>query len=75
MKLSEMQKGILTKTDPKGKMTARDLATELDTYPGPVAKAANCLVEKEYLRSKTNKDGVTIYSRTAAGTKLIKSLG
>jgi DNA-binding MarR family transcriptional regulator len=50
------------------------LADEFGSKPGPIARAANSLIEKGLLRAKTDKNDVTSYSRTAEGGKVAKTL-
>ena len=71
-KISPIQKTILSTT--KTKATAASIAETVKSKPGPVARACNSLVQSGFMQSKTTKDGAIVYSRTAAGTKLLKIL-
>lgn len=73
MRLTDTQKDILSITDAKCRMTAGDLANELDSKPGPISRAAGSLVDKGFLRMATTKDGATVYTRTAQGGKIVKT--
>lgn len=72
-RLTETQKEILNITDAKSRATASDLAYDLDSKPGPISRAAMSLVDKGFLRTSTNKEGATTYTRTAEGGKIAKT--
>ena len=74
MRLTDTQKAILKNTDAKSKVTAADLSAKLHIPSGPAARSANSLIKQGWLRSKTDKDGNTFYSRTAEGGKVAKKL-
>jgi len=74
MKITETQKEILTTVDAKTPWTASELAEEFNSKAGPMARAANSLIEKGLLRAKTDRDDITSYTRTAEGGKIAKTL-
>lgn len=74
MRITPTQKTILKSIDAKSKITAYDLGQQLGIPSGPAARSAQSLVNNDLLRSATNKDGDTVYSRTAEGGKIAKTL-
>jgi DNA-binding MarR family transcriptional regulator len=74
MRLTPTQKTILSTVDAKTKITSYDLGQQLGIPSGPAARSARSLVEQDLLKSATNKDGETVYSRTAEGSKVAKKL-
>ena len=74
MRITETQSAILLNTTATSKVTPADLAKMLKTRPGPAARSAHSLVDLGYLKAKENRDGETIFSRTAEGGKIAKSL-
>jgi hypothetical protein len=73
MRLTEAQKKILKITGPNRRYTAGGLADALDSLPGPTARSALSLVRKGLLRAYTDKEGATVYTRTAQGGKITKT--
>lgn len=69
MRFSQTQKDILTNTTASSKITAADIGDEIGIPAGPAARSAQSLVDRGLLKSGTNKEGETIYSRTAEGGK------
>jgi DNA-binding MarR family transcriptional regulator len=74
MRITETQSAILKNLSATSKVTPADLAKMLKTRPGPAARSARSLVELGYLKSAENKQGESIFSRTAEGGKIAKSL-
>ena len=74
MRLTEMQKNLLLNLDAKTKLTSADLAEMFDTKPGPVSRSAYSLSEKGLLRYSKSKEGEVLFSRTADGGKVAKTI-
>lgn len=74
MRLTDTQKAILSTVDAKTKITAYDLGHKLRIPAGPAARSAQSLVNQDLLKAATNKDGDTVYTRTAEGSKIAKKL-
>lgn len=74
MRFTETQKAILCNTDAKSKVSAYDLGQTLGIPSGPTARSAESLVNKGFLKSKIDKEGTRLYSRTAEGGKVAKKL-
>lgn len=74
MSFTKMQKSILCNTTAAKKVTPRELAVDLQSKPGPIARSAHSLVEQGMLVSGETKDGETFFKRTAEGGKAAKKL-
>lgn len=74
MHLSDTQKEILRITSAKARYTAGDLANCLGSKAGPISRSASSLVDKGLLRIQYDKDDNPVYTRTADGSKIAKSL-
>jgi len=72
MRFTETQKEILTNTTATSNITAAAIGADLGIPPGPAARSAQSLVNKGFMKQKTNKQGETLYSRTADGGKAVK---
>lgn len=73
MRLSETQGTILTTIDAKSKISAGDLGLEIGIPAGPCARSLNSLEERGLVKS-VEKNGVYLYSRTAEGGKIAKTI-
>jgi hypothetical protein len=60
--------GVLTK-----KMSPADVAEELDSYPGPMARCMWALVELGLVKEFGNEEKGFTFKRTAAGSKAYKA--
>lgn len=74
MRFTNTQKTILTNVDAKTKITAFDLGEMLGIPAGPAARSAQSLVNCDLLKAAENKDGDVVYTRTAEGGKIAKTL-
>lgn len=71
MRLTPVQKTVLSNLTATSKTTSAELAAVLGSYPGPIARCAYSLSEQGLLKA-VDKGGKVIFSRTAAGSKALK---
>ena len=72
MRFTKTQKEILISTTATRKDTASDIGAWVGIPAGPAARSAQSLANKGFLKQTTNKEGETVYSRTAEGGKAAK---